>query len=243
MKKPEWIVIAFLVFCPHRQDTSSTDSYDFNFADSLLRSYLCTGNIGWWRNVGRNRTDDKLTTLRFLAHASVAMFCPTYRLTVRNVKFFIKDARKIVNDKDSSLNKIRGCFWEAMVNRFIIPFLCPRSDEDESFVTILRDTHELFCADQKDKKKNKIKSYGCGVANVILRNRLNARKVFGPFVCDKDRQDRLQKRQYDVTTLTNGLMAGCSVQHLVVFKRGQPLPLLYFGDFYCCLVHHGNYFK
>ena len=225
--------IVLFLSCLHLSNTKDR-TIDWNFARQILRSYLCTGDREWWRNIEKNRK-----VLKFLMHAGIELYCDRDSLKYRyqeDMGELIEDARSAV--KQQSLEKrkeVSECLWKGLRYWHLEPIVCPFTSEkfmEEFDMNLRKILEEVICA----KKRDIFWEIGCLSGSLALRNIDALRQYFRPYLCKTHRQ----RRQYDVASIKAIIdQVAClkSTEHdleTVVIEDGNNFHFSRWGIF-CCI--------
>ena len=242
MGKYGGLVIALLLFSSEiKTSPPKLDIQDLEFMEYLVQVYFCTGDPNWWKLVGKRPEFKKhFSGLRFIMHAAVAIWCPSYHLTEENKAHLIDDAEKTMaydttGFGEETLEEIGECLLKAIYNRILTPYFCPNTDEDRDGVSaMIEHAHKHICSNL-DNTASKLNHFACSFLVIVPIIREPTGRILEKFgFCPK----KVQKRQYDLVTILTAFDAGCSgfvsTSDLKI-KYGGKHSKLYFVEFYCCL--------
>ena len=222
------LLLAILLIS-HPCSARKTKIIDWEFAVDFLRSYFCTGNQDWWKNISED------PVLRYTMRVGVIMFChPTKFVDVESMRELVKHARFAVEKQTrGKRTTVTNCLWDGIKNWNIAPFFCPLPSKIfmKNYDLVLDSALDMFCV------KDKILDFWCIVGALIARGRDAIREKVPPHLCASHRL----KRQFDANSgmaIFEQLACLNSVDYnfnYVALEKGNHLHFVTFG-YWCCII-------
>ena len=164
---------------------------NWKFLSEFSHSYLCTGNLDWWKRVNQG------PMLKLLVRGAIRLKCYDYTQELHSKESLIellKEAKTVFR-QTSVMKRMEAsqCLFSGIKNLYFVSFLCPGPSEE-----LERKVEKSW--DQAYNRKCKEKKLEgfilCRLLKWGLTYRKLIRKLFSPFLC----KNALQKRQYDVSS-------------------------------------------
>ena len=206
-------------------NTKKVKKLDWKFSLEIFHSYLCTGNLNWWKDV------DQSPLMKLAIRGAIFSTCYDPSLKLYSKDFLI-DA-KIIFQQTSVMKRMEAsqCLWSGIKDLYFVSFLCPGSSEE---FTRKVDKSWDYAYDHECRKRKLENIILCRLMNWALTYRNLLRKLLGSF-CKNSRQ----KRQYDVSSLMAIInqaacwnAAGNNIHQAMIVDGGLTLSAGW--SIYCC---------
>ena len=205
--------------------------FDWKFAVGVVRSYMCTGNMDWWKEIKKD------PALKFVMHVAVITFFDHSKFfDIETLDEIVGEARFAVDEHSlEKRTKVSGCLWDGIRDWHFVPFLCPLPSEKfmEKYDDTLDMIYNFICLKQSRVSFDT----GCKIGLAIFQERFAIRSAVKPYLCENPRV----KRQFDANSLMAIFKQTACLQstefnfEYVAIERGNSLHFSTFG-IWCCII-------
>lgn len=217
----------------HPCSTRKTEKIDWQFGFEFFKSYFCTGDQDWWKNI---KTD---LVLGYMMHVGVIMFCQPAGFKDWSTLGELAEEARFAIEKHTwkKRTEVSNCMWDGIRDWHVVPFFCPLPSDIfmKNYDETLDFALESFCTNTNGISVNSL--INCKVAEIILKEKAVIREVMKPYLCASNRL----KRQFDVKSLMDIFKQNACLESVdfnfnyVAIEEGNHWHFGTFG-FWCCII-------
>ena len=223
------ILLVLVAGCYQQENVPTVN---WGFGSEILRSYLCTGNREWYKDI----STDSYPTLRFIVHAQIELFCRLGEIDFGSLNELVEEARYAAElQPGEKRNESSKCLWRGIKYGYFAPIVCSKSDKlmenlDNLTSWIINDN---ICNGAIKKDWTEIV---CMIGQRMIEKKEAIRDAVRPYLC----RLLLRKRQFDLKSLIEVVeqtaclqISGYNFKEIAL--KGGWVHFPYYG-YWCCIT-------